>query len=477
MKLKNNALQILYDALTNCTISISPYEDAPFDKAFIECDDALTSPSNTAYWSHWYNKTQRAEEKLERANKEIEKLRREVSTKDKRNNELQSCLDKAATDLETLQKSNATLLSQNLELAKQKADITSRLHTTADARDHLRAELEKKVKRLDEITKDRDSYHGLYTELRKDYDKLFEENKKLKTRTDCHRNEVTWYRKHYKELKSRLNSMCGDEYINKLQDSVREIGYEQGQTDLWFKLQTVMDAKPWDISSFYPDVSCMDDILSWDMEDFLDAYKKWEEENKRTCEQNETERMRKWLTDFCFGRECEGCPLESSEYKCGRGYSFRRVDRFDTRIIPDEDIKRYYEKVRGCLHYTLPNDISEKIKDAENKMNKWLMNMDSWECTLEGTIEINKDLLEKVCGVKPDEGSHKLEYGDAVRLSWRDYDYMYIGPDEKEGTLVRLFDPKNHAIVTTHIANVRYNGGKIILTSEEDLRMIWKDTK
>ena len=78
--------------------------------------------------------------------------------------------------------------------------------------------------------------------------------------------------------------------------------------------------------------------------------------------------------------------------------------------------------------------------------------------------EINKDLLEKVCGIKLDEEEHKLEYGDAVRLPWRDYDYMYIGPDEKEESLVRMFDPKNHAIVTSHIANVRYSGCKIIIT-------------
>lgn len=103
--------------------------------------------------------------------------------------------------------------------------------------------------------------------------------------------------------------------------------------------------------------------------------------------------------------------------------------------------------------------------------------LSSWECTLEATVEINKDLLEKVCGVKPEEGAHKLEYGDAVRVPWRDYDYMYIGPDEKEGALVHLFNPKNHAIVTTHILNVRYNGGRILVAEEDDIRKIWKYMK
>ena len=138
------------------------------------------------------------------------------------------------------------------------------LHTTEEVRDNIRAELESKVKRMDEtlekansdrteLQNDRDFYHGLYTELRKDYDKLFEENRKLKV-------------KHYKEqsdkiLKSTLNSI----YVR---NGLREIGYEQGQTDLWDKLQNMRDVTP---EEFDPECETLSDIIDMDLEDFLDS--------------------------------------------------------------------------------------------------------------------------------------------------------------------------------------------------------------
>ena len=470
MKLKNNALQILYDTLVNAPITVTVYD---IDNAFQKCDDALASPSNTAYWSYWHNKAQLMEEKLERANKEIEKLRREVSTKDKRNNELQKkLLEQAGHTDRDLEKEIDYLRKSRLEWAKRAVD---RRKERDDARlecenlkncldrvtNHLHDVIKNKLDQERELGELKESLsYGALKKMQDRLDEVTKEREKLEEELKKANEKIC-------ELKKRLNQMPvlpNDHYAEGYSD-----GKEEGEENLWNILQTVMYVKPWDISSFYPDVSCMDDIISWDLEDFLDAYKSWYEEK-------ETDSMRTWLTEFCYERECKGCPLESKEYKCGRGYSFRKTDPSDLRIIPDKDLPRYYEKARGCGRYAFSNDVFEKIKDAENKMNKWLMNMDSWECTLEGTIEINKDLLEKVCGVKPDEEEHKLEYGDAVRLPWRDYDYMYIESTEK-GPNVRLFDPKNHAVVVTHISNAKYNGGKIILTSEEDLRKIWKDTK
>ena len=120
--------------------------------------------------------------------------------------------------------------------------------------DNIRAELEAKVKRMDEITKERDSYHDLYTELSKAFDK---QSAKIE------------------ELKTRLNSMCNVKYGEYVRS--RDTGYKNGQIDLWNKLQNVNDAKPFELATCFPDVSCMDDILSWDLEDFLDAYKSWQE--------------------------------------------------------------------------------------------------------------------------------------------------------------------------------------------------------
>ena len=76
-----------------------------------------------------------------------------------------------------------------------------------EALDNIRAELEAKVKRMDEITNDRDTYNSLYDELKKDYVKLSEENKRLNARTDCLREEVKWYRKHYKEQSDKIREL------------------------------------------------------------------------------------------------------------------------------------------------------------------------------------------------------------------------------------------------------------------------------
>jgi hypothetical protein len=249
-------------------------------------------------------------------------------------------------------------------------------------------------------------------------------------------------------------------------------------------LQNVNDSQPYEF-----DVECesMEDVIGMDLDDFLDAYKKWQKEK----EQNEIDRMRDWLSDFCRGRVCAGCPLESKEYKCCCGLSFRKFDRSDDNIIPDEDIKRYYEKARGCGRYTLKDaklfattvegvnraitkaceGFCEAVRDADTKITENLRK----GCTLEATVEVDKDLLATVCGVKPNEEEHKLDYGDAVRVPWRDYDYMYIGP---EGKHIRLFDPKTHTVVVVSVRdNLTYQGCKIILCDEDDIRKIWKDKK
>lgn len=469
MKLKNNALQELYDTLVNCTITISAYVDSPVDKAFRECDEKL---SESITFEH------------------IKKLEND-------NEDLRSANMRGLSKERKLEKDLADAKNQLKYFTQSRDDWRARAKYSEDEVKELKATLEKANADRTELQKDRDSYHGLYTELRKDYDKLFEDNKRLKARTDCHRNEVMWYRKHYKEqsdkieeLKKQLEELTSQYQKltienKRLQNNVRS-GYDQGQTDLWVKLQNVNNSQPFEIATCFPDVTGMEDILSWDLEDFLDAYKKWYEEK----EKERLDHMRDYLARFCEGRVCEACPLKSDEFKCGCGYSFRRRDRFDTRIVPDEELERYYkrawhgdataEKVKAaCDAFAegLKAGLASEVKEVPVSCDIPIKDLASWECTLEATVEINKDLLEKVCGVKSEEEAHKLEYGDAVRLIWRDYNYMYIGPDEKEGSHVRLFDPKRHAIVTTHIANVRYNGGKIILTSEDDLRMIWKAKK
>lgn len=517
MILKNDALQELYDRLLNGPILSSPYAESPIDRAFKECDEKL---SGSAAFAHIKDLENRCEN-LERSNKALrddnDKLsdkaielakKNEQLEKDidicKRSNEmllassmesisekrkLENEIENLKKDLDAKTKENSTLVSANADLSDRNAKLqrnfdrinhlwTGQIQENMELRSKIanlqrekknyetiakeRADLlidrdgwrsraleaEKRVgelllkkydqsfedlkKRNGELERDRDYYFNDYQELKKDYDKLSEENRKLNARTDCLRLEVLWYRKHYKEkidkiqeLKSRLNSMYGIP-----------------ARDLWDMLQNVNDSQP---NEF--DVECegMEDVIGMDLEDFLIAYKKWQE-------QKEIDRMRNWLIGFCDGRVCEGCPLESVKFKCGCGYSFKKANPFDTRIVPDEDIKRYYEKARGD---------GDKTFYFDNK-----------PVTMEATVEVDKDLLNKVCGIKPKEEEHQLEYGDAVRVPWKSYDYMYIGP---EGKHIRLFDPKTHTVVVVSVRdNLTYQGCKIVLCNEDDIRKIWK---
>ena len=510
MKLKNNALQELYDTLVSAGVSMFSYADSPVYKAFKECDEKLSESvtfeeikclqrdndilkrANEALLSAnmeaisknrklekenegLLSRAKYAEDELERMRKAHDELfdagSRKISEVRRENEAVNKKLEKEIEELhkhiDILSASEREAISAKNALEKDLADAKVQLHYFRHSRDDwqgrvkyaedeveaLKKDNEDLKKRLmettevlekvnsdrNELQKDRDSYHELYTELSKTYDKLSEDNKKLKVRTDCLRKEVEWYRKHYRdqsdkiqELKSRLNSIYGydDEYIKKLQlqDGAHEIGYEQGQTDLWNALQNVNDAKPFELATCFPDVTCMDDILSWDLEDFMDAYKKWQEEK----EKERLDHMRDYLARFCEGRVCKGCPLESNEFKCGCGYSFKKATNFDMKIIPDEELEKYYEKARGCCrnHFTKPDDpcsgLHKKVKEACDAFAEGLKaglasevkevpvscdipikDLGSWERTLEVNVEINKDLLEKVCGVKLEEKKPK----------------------------------------------------------------------
>lgn len=330
MKLKNSALQELYDTIVNGTLTFTVGEESPIDKVFRDCDEKLSESITFA------------------------------TIKD-----LQDRND-------ILEGSNKSLLAGNLNLSTEK---------------HI---LKNRISRLEELLLDANTTlekaNADRTELQEAVDKLSGENRSLNARTNCLRLEVEWYRKHYKEksdkigeLKSRLNSMCGIKYDKYIQS--RDTGYKQGQKDLWDKMQEVSDYYYFGGDDEFDTDDCemtsMTDIIdNLNMDQFLEAYKNWHKAQER----HRIKHMRDYLERFCRGRLCSRCPLWSDEYKCSCAYSFNGA-----HPIPDEDIKRYYEKARA--------------------FSKPMCHKDGWTCTLEGTInaEINKDLLNKICGIDSDD--------------------------------------------------------------------------
>jgi len=489
MNLKNEALQELYNTFLYGPVLSSPYVDSPIDRAFKECDEKLSESATFKVIKDIQNRC----DNLERSNKalrdnndklgdKIIELKKKHDTKTKENSALVSANADLSDRNAKLQRNfdrinhlwtgqiqeNMELRSKIAYLKKEKEEAEKELDDAKLSMDSWRRRAEESEKRFGELLlkkydqsfedlkKERDRYFGLYTELKKDYDRLFEENRSLKSKIIDFKKRITELQKKGDDLTKKVVAIQKEnEELEKSRKCYRQLHVGEGARHLWGMLQNVNDSQPFEF-----DVECesMEDVIGMDLDDFLDAYKKWQKEK----EQNEIDRMRDWLADFCYGRVCEGCPLESNEYKCGCGYSFRKVDESDTRIIPDEDIKRYYEKARGCGQYTL--------KDATFYFDNKPVIMGG---TLEATVEVDKDLLATVCGVKPNEEEHKLDYGDAVRVPWKNYDYMYIGP---EGKHIRLFDPKTHAVVVVSVRdNLTYQGCKIILCDEDDIRKIWKD--
>lgn len=329
MKLKNEALQKLYDKLASDTFTFnaSVEEQLIIDEIFKECDEELSDSITFAQIKDLRDRC----DIFEKSNGTLLGANLDLATK---KSQLEKDLDNAKKNVEYFRHSRDDWRSR----AKHAEDENTRLKESLDIwKNSNEALLSCNV---EEISK-KEKLEKELERTRKDYDELFEENKKLKARADCLREEVKWYRNHYKEqsakigeLKSRLNSMYNVKYGEYVRS--RDTGYKNGQTDLWDKLQNVNDAKPFELAACFPDVSCMDDILSWDLEDFLDAYKNWQEKK----EQERIKHMRDYLVRFCMGRRCDGCPLHTDGFICGRGKGFCDMTY--------EELKKHYEKVRDC---------------------------------------------------------------------------------------------------------------------------------
>ena len=313
----------------------------------------------------------------------------------------------------------------------------------------LDAQLKSMTERLDKSIADR-------SELQADRDIWFRKNGEKQAEIEELKKQLEYFTHSRDEWRSRAKH--AEKQLDEIKQEFKQSysdgysdGNEEGQNELWEMLQMVKDMQP---NEFDPECECLGDVIDMDLEDFKEVYGKWEAEQKKAAEEAKKQHvdyMRDYLKRYCVGKLCFGCPL----YNASEPVSSCLFSK-----LTDEEIEKKYRKVVDSDWEKAPRYFRSTI-----------------EAVFTAEAKVNKDLLKDICGIKPKEEEHKLEYGDAVRLPWRDYDYMYIGPDEKEETLVHLFDPENHAIVTTHISNVRYNGGRILVAEEDDIRKIWKYMK
>lgn len=362
-------------------------------------------------------------------------------------------------------------VEQYQTVVAEKKALGDKLRETLDKNKDLQEQLDK--------LKDRLTYSALKnmeTEIGRLKESL---EKSIADRSELQADRDIWFRKNgekqaeIEELKKKIQSLkddiefkalCRDGWRDRAEKAERQLeenkqsysngysdGNEEGQNELWEMLQLVRDMQP---NEFDVECECLGDVIDMDLEDFKEAYGKWEAEQKKAAEEAKKQHvdyMRDYLKRYCIGKLCFSCPL----YNASEPVSSCLFSK-----LTDEEVEKRYRKVVDSEWEKAPRYFRSTI-----------------ETVFTAEAKINKDLLKDICGIKPKEEEHKLEYGDAVRLPWRDYDYMYIGPDEKEETLVHLFDLENHAIVTTHVSNVRYNGGRILVAEEDDIRKIWKYMK
>ena len=278
-----------------------------------------------------------------------------------------------------------------------------------------------------------EQYQAVVVEKKALGDKLretLEENKKLQERLDksiADRSELQadrdiWFRKNgekqaeIEELKKQLEEIK-QEFKQSYADGYSD-GNEEGQNELWEMLQLVRDMQP---NEFDVECECLGDVIDMDLEDFKEAYGKWEAEQKKVAEEAKKQHvdyMRDYLKRYCIGKLCFGCPLyDTSKPVSSCLFSkltdeeieerYRKLIENDGKVrAADDPCSGVREKVKEtCDAFAegLKAALASEVKEVPVSVDIPIKDLASWECTIEATVEVNKDLLEKVCGIKDDK--------------------------------------------------------------------------
>ena len=183
---------------------------------------------------------------------------------------------------------------------------------------------------------------------------------------DKWRDRAKHAEKELEEIKSEFKQSYADGYSD---------GNEEGQNELWEMLQMVKDMQP---NEFDVECECLGDVIDMDLEDFKEAYAKWEAEQKK---KQHVEYMRDYLKSYCKGRLCTNCPLHNASEPV-TSCLFSRMT--------GEEVEKRYRKV-----------IENDGKKITAPVSAWLPQ--PWECSIEAKVEINEDILKVVCGIKDDK--------------------------------------------------------------------------
>lgn len=259
-------------------------------------------------------------------------------------------------------------------VAEKKA-LGDKLRETLDKNNDLQLQLGRLKERLDKSIADRkelDADRGIW--FRKNGEKLaeiVELKKKIQSLEDDLKSKAC-SRDAWRTEAERLRKELIESYSNGYSD-----GNEEGQNELWEMLQMVKDMQP---NEFDVECECLGDVIDMDLEDFKEAYGKWEAELKKAAEEakkKHVEYMRDYLKRYCIGKLCFGCPL----YNASEPVSSCLFSK-----LTDEEIEKRYKKV---------------IESDDKKMPRYFTS--TIEAVFTAEAKINEDIMKAVCSIKDDK--------------------------------------------------------------------------
>lgn len=312
---------------------------------------------------------------------------------------MEANIEDLQTRLNNSRASNEAYRSMNSALSRRHA---STMHQTQE----LKMQLEDTKERLDKSIADRSELQAEIEELKKKIQSLEDD---IEFKALCRDGWRDRAEKAERQLEEKKQQGYAEGYSD---------GNEEGQNELWEMLQMVKDMQP---NEFDVECECLGDVIDMDLEDFKEAYGKWEAEQKKAAEEakkQHVEHMRDYLRKYCVGKLCFGCPLyDASKPVSSCLFSkltdeeleerYRKVIENERKVrATDDPCSGVHEKVKeACDAFAegLKAGLASEVKEVPVSCDIPIKDLASWECTIEAKVEINKDLLKDICGVNLDD--------------------------------------------------------------------------
>lgn len=151
----------------------------------------------------------------------------------------------------------------------------------------------------------------------------------------------------WKEIKPRIGEMLvAVNDIETRAEKAQEEAYQRGLNDAWEAARKIASDNAGRNYSIFGQHFTAEILNTHTAQEAIEEIRAHEQAQKEKEEQEEKdsitaeEVMRQYLDTFCKGRLCEGCPLDTPDYTCGRGRHF-----LTSCPVSNEEVRRAYAEV------------------------------------------------------------------------------------------------------------------------------------